>query len=426
MNYNGVSTTDQTEQMTAQSSSSESMKQNEVRATKPTRRGSRIWIVLGSMLVVAATLGILAGLAWWKYKEIEAGMNTPPPPEHPTTVGMEVSQTITWRNSTTSIGTILAPRSITVNNELPGTVLEVRLEPGSVVDVGNVLLRQDISVEDAQLKSAVAREAFTHSTLTRNEQLAETNAVTKLELEDFRSQWIQSQAQVEELKAVIARKTIKAPFRGRVGLSDIHEGQYLGAGSMITTLQSIEDHLLVDFMLPQGVDNQIQPGDMVTVVSSGNQLKAKVVALDAQADRSTRNVRIRATLYNPPERLSPGDSVQVHIEYGDPLTLPSVPAESVRRSPQGAFVFVAEMDKEGNLRAAMRPIMPGTSVGRSIGIAAGLKQGELVVVDGSFKLKDGDWIVPLESSNAGATSEPTEVKLEISPLSGQEESDVKN
>ncbi len=361
------------------------------------RVGKRIGLWLGSFLVIAATLGLLAFLAWWKYDQIQAASKMPPPPEMPTAVGIQLVGSVSWKNSTSSVGTILAPRSITVNNELPGTVSEVLFQPGSVIEAGAVLLRQDISVEAAQLKAAEAHEVFTRSTFERNKSMAETAAITKLELEERESQWLQARAQVDELKAVIARKTISAPFAGQVGLTDTHQGQYLAAGTMITTLQSIEGFLLVDFMLPQGVDNQIQQGDSVGVINREHKLTAEIIAMDSQADRSTRNVRVRARLDNPLDRLQPGDSVQVVIEYGPTIVLPGVPAEAVRSSPQGSFVFVAEKDAEGKLRAMMRPAMTGTSVGNMVGLASGAKEGDQVIVEGSFKLKDGALVMPVET-----------------------------
>lgn len=361
----------------------------------------RVGVWLGSGLVIAATVAILAFLAWWKYQQIEAAANMPPPPEMPTAVGIQPVGTVSWRNSTSSVGTILAPRSITVNNELPGTVSEVLFQPGSLVEAGAVLLRQDITVEAAQLKAAEAREAFTKSTFERNKSMAESAAITKSELEERESQWLQAKSQVEELNAVIARKTIRAPFAGRVGLTDTHEGQYLAAGTMITTLQSVEGFYLVDFMLPQGIDNQVQVGDSVDVINREFTLAARIVALDSQADRSTRNVRVRARLDSPPDRLQPGDSVQVVIEYGPKIVLPGVPAEALRSSPQGSFVFVADNDKEGNLRAMMRPAIVGTSVGNMIGLASGVKEGEQIIVEGSFKLNDGALVMPVGTGDKG-------------------------
>lgn len=363
------------------------------------KRALRIAIWTGSILILAATLAALGGLAWIKYQEIQAAMQTPPPPEMPIAVGIREVGTIRWRNSTQLIGTILAPRSITVNNEMPGTVTEVLFEMGQVVEEKSRLLQLDTRVEEAQLKAAVAREDFARATYERNQEISKRNAVSATELEAQESAWRQAQAQVEELRAMISRKTIVAPFKSRVGLSNVFPGQYLPAGSLVTTLQSIEDHLLVEFTLAQHVVSQLETGHPVEVVAPAGTFVAKVVAIDAQADRQTRHVRIRAKLDPPPNRLSPGDSVNVKVEYGKEIELPAVPAESIRRSPQGTYVFMAERTDAGETRASARSVILATAAGADVGIARGLSAGESVVVEGSFKLQDGALIVPADLSS---------------------------
>lgn len=363
----------------------------------PPRRPNRWRVVrrwVGSLAIVAATVAVLLFLGWKKYSEIQAAMNMPPPPEMPTAVGIQPVGKLLWRNSTTDIGTILAPRSITVNNELAGTVAEVHFGQGQLVEEGDLLLTLDTSVEQAQLQAAQVREKFALTAFERNRQMAEKNSIAEKELEDVESAWRQAEAEVQELQAMIARKTITAPFRGRIGLSDVYEGQYLPVGSLITSLQGAEDWLLVEFTLAQSVVSQVKVGDSVQVITDGTTLPADIHAIDAQANRQTRNVRVRARIDNPPASLSPGDSVTVLVEYGNEYTLPGVPAEAVRRSPQGTFLFMAEPGKSGELRASARTVVLATSVGSTVGIASGVVPDEQVVVEGSFKLHDGALIVP--------------------------------
>ncbi len=366
-----------------------------------TAAAARRWLRWGgSLAVIVATLAVLGGLAWWKYREIQIAMATPPPEEMPVHVGLVTVETLTHRNITTAVGTILAPRSITLNNELAGTVAEVLFTPGSIVEEGQVLVRLDISVEQAQLAAVLARQKFAASTLERNRQLANTDAITRLELEELESVAAHAQAQVDELRAVIAQKTIAAPFRARVGLNDTHKGQYLPAGTLIATLQSVEDFLLVDFMLPQGTVNFVQLDQTVDVMTPLATLPARLIAIDSQADRTTRNVRARARLDQPPATLLPGDSAQVRVPYGEEVVLPAVPAESVRRTPQGTFVFVAETNTAGELRVSERAVVPAAAVGSLIGLATGIRVGEQVVKEGSFKLQDGGLIVQAEIPEA--------------------------
>lgn len=355
-----------------------------------------LWVPLGSFSVFAATLGLIAGLAYYKYEQIQQASKQGPPPIPPTPVGIRTVEPVVYRNQTTAVGTVLAPRSITLSNELPGTVDQVKFQPGATVEPEQVLLTLDTSVEQAQLQAAEARVKFTESTYRRTQQMAATKAVTELELEETESQWKQATAQVAELKAVIARKTIKAPFRARAGLSDTHVGQYLPAGSLITTLQSIDNYLYVDFMISQTIVRWLEVGQAVTLFIGNSEYQATIEALDAQADRSTRNVRVRARWTEPPALAVPGDSVQVVVAYGPEMNYPAVPAESVRRSPQGTFVFLVEENAEQQLVARQTPVIIGVTVGKQVGIANGLKSGDRVVADGSFKLRDGESIAPAQ------------------------------
>lgn len=373
------------------------------------RVASTLFVWGGSAALLLVTLAVLAVLAWMKYREFAAAAAAGARPEMPVPVVVASVSSLAWRNSTSAIGTVLSPHSISLNNELPGTVAEVRFEPGGIVEKDQVLVLFDTSVERAQLEAAMAREKFAASTLKRNRQLAGSEAITELELEELESQWSQAQAQVSELQAIIERKTIKAPFRARVGLTELNRGQYLAAGSLITSLQGIEDYLHVDFMLPQGTASQVEIGQPVELTAAGRTWEANLLAIDAQADRGTRNVRARVRVANPPVRLLPGDSVQVRIEYGPRIVLPAVPADAVRRSPQGAFVFVIEETAKGELRADERPVIPAAQVGGRVGIASGVVAGDRVAAEGSFKLQDGSLVMPAPGLGASqaASDSPT-------------------
>ena len=164
------------------------------KSARPQRAGSATGVWLGSILVIVATFGVLGVLAYWKYLEIQESMKMGPPPEMPAYVGIRPIGKISWRNSTGSTGTIMAPRSITVNNELPGTVSDVLFQSGQIVEEGMKLLELDSSVENAQLKAAMAREQFALTTLERSRQMAASNAIAANELDEIESRWRQTQA----------------------------------------------------------------------------------------------------------------------------------------------------------------------------------------------------------------------------------------
>jgi len=357
-----------------------------------------VW--LGSAALLLLTLAFIGGLALVKYSQIQAAMNMPPPPEQPISIMTVAAREISIRPSTTMIGTILSPRSIMLSNEIAGTVAAVRFQPGQIVDKNQVLVELDTSVERAQLEAAKARRQIAESAYKRIREAAVTRAVTPSELDEATAQLAQAVAQVDELEAVINRKTLKAPFRGKIGLADTHEGQFLPSGFSIASLQGIEDYEFIDFMIPQSASESVHVGDIVQLQAQSHELTGEVIALDSQADRNSRNLMARAKVTSQLEYLTPGDSVRVRIEYGQRLTCAAVPAEALRSAPMQTYLYVIEPDKDGALRAYARQVVPGPTVDGWLSIISGLEVGSQVVAEGSFKLRDGALvgIVPATSN----------------------------
>ncbi len=364
---------------------------------------NRLAVWIGSFLVIATVLAIGGTLGWIKYKEITKAMAAPPPPENPIAVTIANSTNVVFRNSTTVIGTVLAPRSIILSNEIAGTVSYLGFKSGDEVVENQKLVELDASVERAQLKSAEARLKMADSTLSRTRQAAKNRAVTELEVEAAESVYSQAEAQIIELKANIAKKTLVAPFPSRIGLCNTHIGQFLASGSQIVTLQSLEGYVNVDFMAPQSAADFIKVGNEVKLVDDQQTHLATISAIDAQADRSTRNLMVRAKLSPVPENLLPGDSVRVLIEYGPEMNTPAVPVQALRRAPMKSYVYVAETDSEGKLRAREQQIEVGPMIGKDFSVLSGLEVGVSVVADGSFKLRDGALISSIVKS-ASATN----------------------
>ena len=250
-------------------------------------------VVLPLMVVV---MGV--GLAAWKYDAIQEGQAaSAKQPEPMETVTVAVAKEIEHRQSTTSIGTVLALRSITLRNELAGTVREVHLTPGQIVEGGTVLVALDVSVEEAELKAQEAQAALAKTVLDRRKNLNQEMATTQEEVDRARADLDVARAQIARTKAIIARKTIRAPFRARVGIADVHPGQYLNEGTQLTTLQGIDDAAHVDFTVAQQVAADLRAGELVEV-SAGTSapVTAKIVALDSRIDPTTRNAMVRARI----------------------------------------------------------------------------------------------------------------------------------
>jgi membrane fusion protein, multidrug efflux system len=350
------------------------------------RRG---WI--GSFLLLVMVVAVGIGLAAWKYTSIQethaASANQPEPME---SVTVAVAKEVEHRQTTTSIGTVLALRSITLRNELPGTVRYVSLTPGQIFDTGMVLVALDVSVEEAELKAQEAQSALARTVLDRRKNLTHDRATTQEEVDRARADRDIALAQIARTKAIIARKTIRAPFRARVGMADLHPGQYLNEGTELTTLQGIDDAVHVDFTVAQQVASGLREGDSVEVSAADrlSPIAAKIVAVDARIDPTTRNAMVRARIEGAANAPSPGASVRVRVPIGLPRKAVAVPASAMRKGPGGDQVFVIELDKNGKTRAHVRQVESGAMFGDEVVIHAGLSAGERVAVSGSFKLRE--------------------------------------
>ena len=380
------------------------------------------WI-LGGLTVILATVGVLAAIAWVKTQQMQAAMEAPPPPEAPIAVGAATAEPISFRRSSVVVGSVLAPRSVRLRTELAGMVTEVPMQAGQVVETGKVLVQMDIRTEQAELRAAEADLKLANSELVRAKELAAANAISIQELDAAEAKVVRTQSEVERLRVMIDRKTIRAPFKARVGLFQLHPGQFLDVGAEITLLEGIDDFVEIDFAVPQHVAEGLKVGEEVRLgVGQGDTPErgwgvAEVIALDAKADAVSRSVTVRAKLSDPPAHLRSNDSVRVGVEYGEPIHALAIPATSVRRGPSGTAVFVITEQKQ-ELRASLRNVLLiGSGDGTHAWVAHGLQPGERVAAEGAFKLRDGALLIevstqPSPNSPAGPTENATERRLD--------------
>ena len=356
---------------------------------------------LMGLALLLAVVGIGGGLAFWKMNSIEAsdaGFASQPEPME--TVAVAVAEPIEHQPTTVSIGTVIALRSITLRNELAGTVRQVNLVPGSIVEAGKVLVGLDVSVEEAELQALAAQEALAESLLARTERANMSNAVAASELDRARSERDVARAQMARTRAVIEKKTLRAPFRAKVGIADVHPGQYLEEGTVLTTLQGVDEAAHVDFAVAQQVAAGLRAGQSVEVVSAGaaESIPARIVAIDARVDPATRNALVRARI-EAGRAPSPGASVRVRVPVGPAEDAVAVPVNALRKGPEGDHVFVITADKDGKPRAYTRTVTSGPVVGGSIVIEKGLEAGEQVAASGSFKLREAVLVAIAQADN---------------------------
>jgi membrane fusion protein (multidrug efflux system) len=361
-----------------------------------------------------ALIGILLGTAFllgaWKYSAIRsadaASAHQPEPTE---TVAAAVATARPHQETATAIGTVIAPQSITLRNEVPGTVHFVGLQPGQIVSAGAVLVALDVSVEAAELRAQEAQARLTQTSFERVERMTSRGAASAMELDNARAERDVALAQVARTRAIIARKTIRAPFRARVGMADVHLGQFLETGTQLTTLQGVDGALHVDFDVSQSVAAGMRRGEPVRVVSGATaaEIPARVVAIDARVDPTTRNAVVRAELPDLAQLPAPGSSVRVQVPIGPARDAVVVPVSALRKGPGGDHVFVIAAAKDGKTRAELRLVKSGPVLGDEIVIVDGLAAGERVAASGSFKLRDA----ALVAVAAPAAAQPNRVSV---------------
>jgi len=360
--------------------------------------------LIGILLCTAILLGA------WKYSALRsaeaASANQPEPTE---TVAAAVATARPHQETATAIGTVIAPQSITLRNEVPGTVHFVGLQSGQIVNAGAVLVALDVSVETAELRAQEAQARLAQTSLERVDRMASRGAASAMELDNARAERDVALAQVARTRAIIARKTIRAPFRARVGMADVHPGQFLEAGTELTTLQGVDGAVHVDFDVSQAVASGMRRGEPVRVIAgaTGAEIQARVVAIDARVDPTTRNAIVRAELPGLALLPAPGSSVRVQVPVGPTRDAVVVPVSALRKGPGGDHVFVIAAGKDGKTRAQLRLVKSGPVLGDEIVIVDGLTTGERVAASGSFKLRDA----ALVAVAAPAAAQPNRVSV---------------
>ena len=361
-----------------------------VNFTTPGMRFSHFFrAFVGSAIVIAATAGIGWGLIAYKARQVAVAKSKPAPPEVVESVRIEDVEESEYRQSTTSIGTVVAPQWMTVRTEASGRISALYVNSGQTVNKGDLLLELDSSVEIASRKAAQAKLNMATRSLKRLTGLSDTGAVSSTELEQSQFDKESAEAEIERLDAVIAKRSLRAPYDARVGLINVSVGQYLQEGIELTTLTGIGNRFYVDFAVPQSISSYIELNQPVRIQASGNRLDATVLAVDARSDRFTRNLMVRAECTAPDDPPSPNDSVNVFVEYGPTSKAIVIPASAVLRSPEGSYVYTVVADDKGVDRAVPRPIKTLQNLDQLVVVQEGVGLGDRVISQGAFKLRPG-------------------------------------
>lgn len=352
---------------------------------------TKLWI--GVAVGLLAVVGVLVGVKGAQIGSmIKAGKSFVPPPEAVTTAAVESAR---WQPIQDASGTLVAFRGVTVGTELPGTIREIGFDSGTFVRKGAMLVRLDTTTEEAQLASAKADENLARLNYERAVEVRKGQANTPADLDAAEARYKQAQAAVRTIQAAIDKKTIRAPFDGRIAIRQVELGQVLGAGAPVASIQSVTP-IHVEFSLPQQALARLKVGQPVHVHSDtfpGATWNGKVSTVNTEVDVATRNVKVRATVPNDDGRLRPGMFASVEVLSPTQVDVLVVPATAVLYAPYGDSVYVVEKktgaDGKEQLVAQQRFVRLGERRGDLVAVENGLKAGEQVVSSGAFKLRSG-------------------------------------
>ena len=355
-------------------------------------------IVILSIAGLILLVGVLGGIKGLQIQRMIAqGEQFVPPP---TTVTTATVQSDVWPSVLTAVGSLEAVQGVMVAAELSGKVVKVAFEPGSAVNAGDLLVQQDTTLEAAQLRAAEASMELARLNLKRGRELLPDNVITQSSFDSLDAAYKQAEAEVEAIRATIEKRTIRAPFAGRLGLRLVNLGQTLEAGQSIVSLQAL-DPIFVNFQLPQQELFKISPGLAVELTSSAlpeASIAGTITAINPEVDSATRNIRVQATVANTNEQLRPGMFVNVAVMLPDVQSVLTIPSTAVLYAPYSDSVFLVQEpagpgDGDKNQMVQQQFVRLGEKRGDFIVVRSGLAEGDTVVSMGLFKLRNGQSVV---------------------------------
>jgi len=344
------------------------------------------------ILMLVAIAVFVAALGAVKVRQVRGfaakGAFVPPPESVTTTVARQEE----WPAMVSSIGTVTAVQGVIVSADLPGVVEKINFESGRMVRAGDVLVVLDSRQEQAQLAAAEAARDLSRLNLDRMKGLKESGVIAVADYDRAAADFKQGDAKVGEIRATIARKVIRAPFSGLLGIRQANLGQYLAAGAPIVPLQTLNP-IYVNFAVPQQQVGALRSGAAVQLTAEGKETAGKITAVDSIVDPATRNVQVQATFANADGRLRPGMFAETRIVLGASRQVMVLPASAISYAPYGDSVYVVE-DVKGPDGKSFRGVRQqfvklGGARGDQVAVVSGLKPGEEVASSGIFKLRNG-------------------------------------
>jgi len=344
-----------------------------------------------TVIFLAALLLVMAVPGFIKFQQIQVGIaemagNMPPPAN---VEAAKVRQKL-WQTRVAAVGTLTARDGIDLKNEVEGVIETIHAESGRHVAAGDLLVSINDDVEQADLVSLQAQETLAQANFNRTKRMWDKKTVSEHDYDDAQSNLQVAQANLVQVRARIAKKNIRAPFSGILGIRNISKGQYVSPGTRLFSLQD-NSVLYTDFSVPESYFPEISPGLEVQLKVSAypdRVFTGSVQAMDAKVDETTRNISVRAHLTNEHNLLLPGMYADIYLVFDQPVERLVVPATAMVFSSFGDAVFVVKQDEHGQTLAQRVQVTTGEQRGDLVEILSGLSGDELVVQAGTNKLKN--------------------------------------
>jgi len=370
------------------------------------------------LIVAVGVLGLVAVLGGIKAAQIgkligmgKAFQAAGPPPE---TVSLAIASEQTWESTLSAVASLVSAKGVAVSADAPGLVTKILFDSGDSVKQGQVLVLLDTSVEQAQLASVRARRDLAQAQMKRSSSLVASGVISQSQAESDEATFKSLSAEAGALSAQIAKKTIRAPFTGKVGIREVNLGQYLAPGTTVASLET-SDAMFADFSLPQRELGRLAVGMPVRAsLETGSEPLAEgtIAAIDPAIDSVTRNVKLRASLPNAANRLRPGMFVRVNVVLPEQRKVVAVPLTAVVHASYGDSVFFTEMKPVGEAQkmtkvARQAFVKLGDTRGDYVAVLEGIKPGQEIVTAGAFKLKNGIPLIVNDKVKLDPKLEPT-------------------
>jgi membrane fusion protein (multidrug efflux system) len=320
--------------------------------------------------------------------------------ENIATVSAMTAETAPWQSQQKYYGSLKPYQGVNVTTEITGLVEKIYFKSGAILKKGDLIVQLNAKSDTALLRSLEANTTLAKITLQRDTAQYAIQAISKATLDTDKANFKSLEAQTAQQAAIVNKKTIRAPFAGRLGIVDINEGQYLNAGDTIAPLQDLHS-IYADFYVPQQHVTTMSVGQVVrlTIDTFPQRIfEGKITTINPVVDSNTRNVKVEATLANPKYELIPGMFATINVDTGKPQPYITLPQTAVSFNSYGDVIFTLQekgKDKKGQpmLVATQRFVTTGETRGDQVTILKGIQQGDRVVTSGQLKIKNGSRVV---------------------------------